>query len=300
MNKRADAKQLRRNLSNVPATQQLRYAPLVRVSTEAQAVKGESLRTQRSQIQRLVKSMGGTIPEGCLSRYDGQEHATPDQERRFLDTLLEDASKGMFDAVIVCDASRWSRDNANSKKGLEILRANGIRFFVGSTEYDLDRPEHRLFLGMATEINEFYAAEQNRKSRLNRIARAERNIATAGKLPYGRTFDVNKITKEGGWGINEEQADKIRWAADSYLNGDGLGKIAQTLGMNPSNLWKILTRRSGDTWAIRFHKTKHFKDEETIELKIPPLLPKQTIDKILSRAAANKTYTHGHLKTVIC
>ena len=102
-------------------TQKIRFAPLVRVSTEAQEKRGESLKTQKKQIEQSVELMEGVIPDSCW-KYAGQEHATPDQERKIFDKLLEDSSKGKFDAVIVCDASRWSRDNLKSKEGLNILR----------------------------------------------------------------------------------------------------------------------------------------------------------------------------------
>jgi len=95
----------------------LRFAPVIRVSTEKQEAKGESLRLQRRQIQEYVNDLGGYIPEHCWV-YSGQEHATPKQERAKLDLLLEDAAKDIFDAVIVCDPSRWSRDNARSKEAL--------------------------------------------------------------------------------------------------------------------------------------------------------------------------------------
>jgi site-specific DNA recombinase len=117
----------------------LRFAPLIRVSTESQATRGESLRTQTTQITQYVKSLNGIIPDNCW-KYSGQEHATPEQERAKLSKLLEDSAKGKFDAVIVCDASRWSRDNRKSKEGLQILRNNGVKFFVGTMEYDLFNP----------------------------------------------------------------------------------------------------------------------------------------------------------------
>lgn len=43
---------------------------------------------------------------------------------------MADASKDLFDAVIVFDPSRWSRDNKLNKEGLNILRKNSIRFFL--------------------------------------------------------------------------------------------------------------------------------------------------------------------------
>jgi len=88
------------------STKGLRFAPLIRVSTEKQAQRGESLRTQKMQIDQDVKSMEGVIPDHCL-QYSGFESATPGQERLKLDRLLADTGKGLFDAVIICDASRY-------------------------------------------------------------------------------------------------------------------------------------------------------------------------------------------------
>ena len=122
---------------------QLRFAPIIRVSTEKQEKRGESLHTQVKQIKQYVENLGGTIPESCW-KYTGQESATPDKERTLLNNLLADSGKDIFDAVIVCDASRWSRDNLKSKTGLNILRQNGIKFFVATAEYNLFDPDQSL------------------------------------------------------------------------------------------------------------------------------------------------------------
>ena len=271
-------------------TTPLRFAPLVRVSTESQERQGESLRTQRQQITQYVQALGGVIPDRCWD-YSGQEHATPGQERAKLDKLLADAGKGLFDAVIVCDASRWSRDNGKSKAGLEVLRQHGIRFFVGPMEYDLHAPEHTLFLGMATEINEFHARQQSLKSLQNRIERARRGLPSCGKLPFGRTFNRKKQI----WGLDAEKVKEIQWAADQYLNGRGLPEIANALGINAPNLWKTLNHRAGDTWEQRF-QSKELNIDETVTVTIPRLLPQETIDAIHERARGNKTYCHGEIK----
>ncbi len=267
----------------------MRFAPIIRVSTEGQERKGESLRTQTTQIMQYVQNLKGTVPEHCL-RYVGQEHATPNQERRKLDSLLEDSSKNLFDAVIVCDASRWSRDNLKSKKGLEILRNNNIRFFVGMMEYDLFNPEHSFYLGMSAEIGELQARQQKQKSMINRIERAKRGLPSVGKLPYGRTYDCDK-----GWGIDSDKQKKIQQAAERYLQGEGIVQISSSLDMNVSNLWKILNHRSGDKWQQTF-RAPDLNIDETVEISIPPLLDEQTINAIYERARANKTYTHGEIK----
>src|SRR5262245_14770824 len=166
----------------------LRFAILPRVSTENQAAQGESLRTQPSQMEQAVSGLGGEI----VARYAGQEHATANNERVLLDKLLEDAStprnpaiasSRRFDAVMVADATRWSRDNVKSETGLITLRNAGIRFFVLGTEYDLFNPEARLFLGLTATIGAYHAHSQKKKSIENKIARAKRGLPTSGKLP---------------------------------------------------------------------------------------------------------------------
>jgi len=268
----------------------LRFAPVIRVSTEGQERKGESLRTQTMQINHYVETLKGTIPGHCW-RYVGQEHATPNQERKKLDRLLADSDKNLFDAVIVCDASRWSRDNLKSKTGLEILRKNGIRFFVGMMEYDLFNPEHSFYLGMSAEIGELQARQQSLKSITNRIERSKRGLPTCGKLPYGRTFDKETNT----WGIDPDKQARIKQAAERYLAGESLPQIASSLGMNTTNLWKVLNHRSGDTWRQTFN-VPNLNIDETVDIQIPRLLDEETITAIHERARANKTYTHGEIK----
>lgn len=267
--------------------QMIRFAALVRVSTEKQEKRGESLNTQTTQIIDTVKTLG-VIPEHCW--YKGQEHGTADFERKILDKLLEDSGKGLFDAVVVVDPSRWSRDNRKSKEGLEILRQNGIRFFVGSTEFDLFDPTQNLFLGMSAEINEFEAKLRNKKSIESRIHRAKRGIPCAGKLPFGRTW-----SEKEGWGVDDEKKRTIEQAAARYLAGESVMDIALSIGMNASGLYRILKDRSSTKWEIHFRKPD-LKIDETVPFTIPHLLEEETILSIRERGQANKTYNHGELK----
>jgi DNA invertase Pin-like site-specific DNA recombinase len=206
----------------------LRFAPLIRVSTESQKNKGESLRTQKKQIVSSVEQLKGVIPEECW-KYSGQEHATPDYERKNLDQLLKDSSKDLFDCIICCDASRWSRDNKRSKEGLEAFRQNGTRFFVGTMEYDLFLPEHILFLSMAVEIGEFQANQGAFKSIMNRIEKAKRG-EPATRLPIGRTW-----SKENGWGVNPGVKEKFQSIAKQFLEGKTFTELGEMYGGMPGN-----------------------------------------------------------------
>lgn len=280
-------------------TKGLRFAPIIRVSTEDALKRGESLNTQTKQIKQYVEVlMEGTIPDHCW-QYCGQEHATVNQERAKLDQLLADSGKNLFDAVIVVHPDRWARDNFKSKEGLITLRENGIKFYVGTREYNLFTASDRFFLGMSVELGEYFALLQLERSILNRIERAKRGVPTAGKIPYGRRF--NKATEKWEPKNPEEEAEmkaegaKIKAAAKRYLAGESLVTIAPTVGMKVCQLWNVLNRLAGDKWPLRF-RAKELNIDETVELTIPRLLDDDVIAAIHRQAEANKTYHHGQNK----
>jgi site-specific DNA recombinase len=267
----------------------LRFAILIRVSSERQAKKGESLRTQKAQIESAVESLDGRI----VKRYGGQEHATAGWEHAQVDQLVADAQKKPrpFDAIMVTHPDRWSRDNVKSETGLALLQECGVRFFELLREYDLFDPGARMYLSLSTTIGAYQAATQKKKSIENRIARAKRGFPTCGRQPYGRIFDK----ETGKWGLDKEKVNIIKDAAERYLQGESLKKLAEEYGMNTGGLHKTLTKRCGTTWSQRF-QVKDFGIDETVEIKIPPLLPPKTIAALRKRSAGNKTWSHGRIK----
>jgi site-specific DNA recombinase len=273
----------------VESNKPISFAALIRVSTDRQATEGESLKTQRTEIEHAAKQLGGKVAEW----YGGQEHATPGWEKKELSRLLADAAKKhpRFNAVIVTHPDRWSRDNADSKKGLDILRKAGVKFYVGSAEHDLFNPTATLFLGMSAEIGEFHARLQSQKSIQNRIARAKRGIPTCGKLPFARTFD----REMGKWGVDTQKQRSIENVARRYLAGEPMPQLAEELGVNHASLHKTLTKRCGDKWEQTFD-CDSLNIHEAVTTTIPPLLPRETIKAILAKVEANKTYRHGQPK----
>ena len=240
-------------------TENLRFAALIRVSTEKQEKQGESLRTQERQIKQAVASLGGTIAK----TYAGQEHATEGWERHQLDQLLSDAAKKHkpFNAVMVVDASRWSRDNAKSKAGLKVFKDNNVRFFTLNQELDLFDPSANMFLGISAEIGEFHARQQKLKSALSCIDRAKRlGAPTSGRKPFGRIWD--KEAEQ--WEIDGEKKAMIVDIAKRYLAGEPLPKLATEYGINHSFLNKTLKESCGDSYSISWN-IRDLNIQETVE-----------------------------------
>jgi DNA invertase Pin-like site-specific DNA recombinase len=271
----------------------LKFAALIRVSTEAQANRGESLSTQRKQLEDAIRGMNGTV----YKWYSGPEHATPDQDRQILEDLLNDARQRKFDAVIVTDTSRWSRDSKKNAEYIEILKQNGIRFFTRIQEYDLYDPSHELFLTIGIAMNQFYAKEQNGKSTDNRIEIALSGCPSCGKKPWGRIF--HKTDKKiGVWAIDEDKQKMIEEIARLYLEeGLSFADLQKRFNMNGSNIHKILTKRCGDVWIQRFKKK--IRGEVVVTecaTKVPRLLPEKTIQAIKDKCEARRTWDHGPSK----
>jgi DNA invertase Pin-like site-specific DNA recombinase len=263
------------------STKPLRFAALVRVSTERQEQRGESLRTQRKANERDAERLGGRV----IAWYGGQEHATPGWERAELDRLLADAARGKFDAVIVAYADRWSRDNAKSKEGLAALRRAGVQFYIGTTRMDLDDPQARFVLGMNAEVGEFIASQQAKKSLEARIERARRGVPSSGSLPFGRTY--NKRT--GQWGVDEDKRDALADIAERYLAGGNLKALAREHGLKYVLVYRVLRECAGDTWRIDF-------GTEVVTLTVPRLLPEETIRAVRALLRANNDRPPGRTK----
>ena len=227
-----------------------------------------------------METLGGRI----VIKYAGQEHATPGWEREQLDKLLKDAKKSSkpFDAVIVVDPSRWSRDNIHNEQGLEELKQNGIRFFTLTAEHDLHDEQARFFLTMSAVINQYNARTTAKKSLLNRIERAKRGIPTSGDLPYGRTFD----RKTGKWGITESEQKQLADIAQRYLNGEPMRHLAIEYGTSVEVIYLRLDR-AGDVFYQRF------KGHEPIAITVPRLLPDEILAEVKKKRQAQKTFEHG-------
>jgi site-specific DNA recombinase len=267
----------------------LRVAPLVRVSTETQAQKGESLRTQIAMIQKAVESIGAVIPPE-LWCYVGQESATEKDERILLDKLLDDSGKGLFDALMVSDVSRWSRNNLKSEQGLETLRRNGIRFFDLVTEIDLFNPDELIVLQLKVNIHSYSALQLAKKSLLNKIARAERGIPVIN-LPWGRTYDKAK----GQWKVDPVKQARMEKACKDYLEGRNYELVAKELGVSRCYMYYLFQNKLGDELDIRF-KSRKFPIEKTVRVGMPRLVSKELEAAVKARIAHNRRVRPGTRK----
>jgi DNA invertase Pin-like site-specific DNA recombinase len=271
--------------------QGLRFAAIVRVSTEKQAKQGESLNVQRKQIEEAAKYLGGEVKKWC----SGHEHATPDYERKLLDELMREVKekpKENFDAIMVYNTSRWSRDTLKNAEDIKILRDNGIRYFALTHEVNLYDPRDILLLTVDVAFNNFKAQEIKIASIHSKIARAQKNEPSSGRKVFGRIFKK----KTGNWYMDKKKKAMVEEWAKLYLEEDiSFRKLGELYGKSYTNIRKILTERCGTKWFMTF-KDESLNKYIPVELKIPRLLDESTIQRIKEKCEARKKWEHGFQK----
>lgn len=287
------------------ADKPLRFAVLCRVSTEKQASdRMASLANQEKQTKAAIDAMGGTITR----EYKGNQHATPGYEKAMVERLLKDAQakRKPFDAVMVAEPSRWSRDNVANASGLAVFKANGVRFFCCTTEYDLFDPMAEFVLAQFANINQFFAATQKQKVVQAKIEYAKQGRPSCGTLPYGRTWDAERLK----WGVDEAKQRVVQDAAKRYLAGEPLKALAAEYGMGATTLHAILRNHCGPEHTISFD-VPDLNISEKIDITIPALLPAKTIKAIQRRmdrrrtggGTGNNRYEYllgGHVRCIEC
>ncbi len=264
---------------------QLRFAPIIRVSTESQAddIK-ESLRDQTTQIHRYVKQLDGVI----YREYKGQESAMRGSDRQIFQQLLQDAEAGLFDAVIVTDVDRFSRDNGLADQCIERWKVLKIRFFECTEEINLFDENQEYYLTDSVAQGKRQVKKMARKSMNARIHKAERcGAPTCGSQPFGRVWD--KRTER--WSILIDKKELVKAAAKRYLEGESVPDIARSYGISQSHLYRTLYLNSGTRWIQQFD-SKMLNIHVEVPTTVPRLLDDEIIKKIHERRELNKTF-HG-------
>lgn len=137
--------------------------------------------------------------------------------------LMADAEAGKFEAVMVYELSRFSRNGSDTIVNTEKLARLGIEFV--SVREKLDQtPEGRMMMFVITGMNEYYSANLAIETMRGLKENAYQAKHTGGIPPLGYDLDSN-----GHYIINPEEAAAVRLIFDMYLEGNGYTAICDEL-----------------------------------------------------------------------
>ena len=137
--------------------------------------------------------------------------------------LMADAEAGKFEAVMVYELSRFSRNGSDTIVYTEKLAKLDIEFV--SVRERLDRtPEGRMMMYVITGMNEYYSANLAIEVMRGLKENAYNAKHTGGTPPLGYDLD-----KDGHYIINPLEAAAVRLIYEMYLAGNGYTPIIDAL-----------------------------------------------------------------------
>ncbi len=206
--------------NNAP-TKPKRAILYLRVSTSRQATKngeaeGYSIPAQRSACQRKAAELGAEVEVEFVDAGASARSA----DRAGLQELLSFVSAGGVDYVLVHKLDRLARDRADDVAIVLAIRNAGATLVSASEQID-ETPSGMLMHGIMASMAEFYSRNLANEAKKG-IAQKAKNGGTHGVAPLGYVNTLSRIDGKEvkGVAIDEDRAEHIRWAYETYASGD--------------------------------------------------------------------------------
>lgn len=217
----------------------MKIAGYIRVSTDEQAEKGNSLIEQRDRLEAYCKSQGW--PEPYIYEDDG--YSAKDLRRPDLTNLFEDIKIKGYDMIITTKLDRLSRRLFDILSVIEYLDKYNCSYASTSEPFDTQSSAGRMTLQMLGMVAEFERERNSERVRDNMRSLARKGDKVITRPCYG--YDV----KNGTYVINVEESIFARKMRDLLYAGYGGREIARRINKLGSrtkegNLWNERTVRN--------------------------------------------------------
>lgn len=274
----------------------MKAAAYARYSTDNQTEN--SIAYQMNAIQKYCNENKITI---CAFFADEAKSGTNEDREGFQNMVLA-ASRKDFDAVVIYDITRGSRDVADWFNFRKDMLRLGIQV-ISATQHlgDIMNPSDFLTELISVGLGQHAVLDTRKKSIAGVAERAKQGVFLGGVAPLG--YDIVK----GQYVINESEAAAVRTIFKMYSDGIGYsrileavrnvrGKRGQPLGKN--SIPSILSneRYIGIyTWNKRKMKLmrkwaggKPNPECVRIENVIPPIIDRELWERVQSRLNSNR------------
>lgn len=206
----------------------MRIAAYMRVSTERQAVEGDSIEDQRAHIQEWAIRHSATIVEeyveaGASAHIDRR----PVFERMMFEAKRRPAP---YDAVVVYSQSRFYRDNMKREVAVRALEERNVAVISVTEPLPEDEPTKILIRNVTGIIAEHQSRENSMRVRSCQKINAQNGYYNGAPTPFGYTTVATDIASRSGFKkrlvVHGEEAPIVRqifsWAADG-IGGEACG-----------------------------------------------------------------------------
>jgi len=161
----------------------------VRVSTEEQAINGDSLRTQREELTKYAINNGFHI----FGIYEDDGFSATNLNRPALQRLLKDVEQNKINRILITKLDRLSRGVRNYYKVLDVLDEHEVYWQTIFEKYDSSTANGRLHINIMLSVAENESAQTSERIRSVFKTKVENKEIIAGKIPIGLKKENKKL-----------------------------------------------------------------------------------------------------------
>lgn len=161
----------------------------VRVSTEEQAINGDSLRTQREELTKYALANGFHI----YGIYEDDGFSATNLKRPALQRLLKDVEQNKVNRILITKLDRLSRGVRNYYKILDTLDEHEVYWQTVFEKYDSSTANGRLHINIMLSVAENESAQTSERIRSVFKTKIENKELIAGKIPIGLKKEDKKL-----------------------------------------------------------------------------------------------------------
>jgi site-specific DNA recombinase len=195
----------------------MNIAAYVRVSTDEQADKGNSIFEQQERLEAYSKAMGWPAPVFFID--DG--YSAKNLKRPAVANLL--AKLNEYDVIVVTKLDRMCRNLLDLLQLVEVFEQSECRFVSASESFDTSTAAGRMTLHLLGMFAEFERERISERVKDNMLSIARNSDKAISSACYG--YDII----DGKYTINEIEAEHVRFIFEQAENGYGARYIAKLL-----------------------------------------------------------------------
>jgi len=253
----------------------------IRVSTEEQALNGDSLRTQREELTKYALSNGFHI----YGIYEDDGFSATNLNRPALQRLLKDVQQNNINRIFITKLDRLSRGVRNYYKILDTLDEHGVFWQTIFEKYDSSTANGRLHINIMLSVAENESSQTSERIRSVFKTKTENKELISGKIPIGlKRRDKNLIIDEDKKQIILDAFQYYKETTSAYQTFQKLDLKYPELQLNYMRTYRILTNKL-------YIGIKHTKYGD-IEDFCPNIVDKETFEntqKVLKKNARKKS-----------
>lgn len=210
----------------------MRVAAYIRVSTDEQVERGNSLKEQRERLDAYCRAMGWPKPKV----YSDDGYSAGTTKRPFLEKLFKDIGNGDIDILLTTKLDRLTRSLLDLLQLIKFMDKYKCSYVSATENFDTTTAAGRMVLQLLGVFAEFERGRTSERVQDNMNSLAKNTDLALSRPCFG--YDVVNRRYE----INQIEEELVKLMFDLAENGHGTRLIAKEL-----NTKNVLTKQ-GKLW----------------------------------------------------